>query len=78
MGIGFRELLVILVIVALVFGTRKLKSLGGDLGSAIKSFRDAFREGEDKSDAGNEPEKTGNLPGSDPKQSSGEDKNRGA
>ena len=78
MGIGFRELLVILVIVALVFGTRKLKSLGGDLGSAIKSFRDAFREGEEKSTAGNETDKTGNLPGSETKQPSGENKNRDA
>ena len=78
MGIGFRELLVILLIVALVFGTRKLKGLGGDLGSAIKSFRDAFREGEDKSASGNEPEKTGTLPGGDAEKSSSENKNRGA
>lgn len=78
MGIGFRELLVILLIVALVFGTRKLKSLGGDLGSAIKSFRDAFRESEDKTAPGNEPEKTGTLPGGDTEKSSGENKNQGA
>ena len=78
MGIGFRELLVILLIVALVFSTRKLKSLGGDLGSAIKSFRDAFREGEDKSASGNESEKTSALPGSDSDKSSSENKNRDA
>jgi sec-independent protein translocase protein TatA len=39
MGIGFKELLVILVVVLLVFGTKKLRSLGGDLGSAIKDFK---------------------------------------
>lgn len=77
MGIGFRELLVILVIVALIFGTRKLKSLGGDLGSAIKSFRDAFREGEDKSATDNGPGKTGTLPGGDSEKPSGENKNQG-
>jgi len=78
MGIGFRELLIILVIVALVFGTRKLKSLGGDLGSAIKSFRDAFRESEEKTAAGDEPEKTDNLPGSETKQPANENKKRDA
>ena len=38
------ELLIVLLIVALLFGTRKLRSMGGDLGSAIKSFRSAARE----------------------------------
>ena len=78
MGIGIKELLVILLIVALVFGTKKLKSLGGDLGSAIKSFRDAFREGEDKSASGNEPGKTDALPGGETEKPSGENKDRGA
>lgn len=40
------ELLIILLIVALLFGTRKLRSMGGDLGSAIKSFRSAVKEEE--------------------------------
>jgi len=47
MGIGIQELLVVLVIVLLLFGTKKLRNLGGDLGSAIKSFRNAMSEGED-------------------------------
>lgn len=47
MGIGISELLVILVIVILVFGTKRLRSMGGDLGSAIKSFRSAVKEGEE-------------------------------
>lgn len=49
MGIGMTELLVIMVIVILVFGTKRLKSVGGDLGDAIKSFRSAMKDGgEDK------------------------------
>ncbi|GIR92262.1 MAG: hypothetical protein CM15mP93_04490 [Thiotrichaceae bacterium] len=38
-GISVTSLLLILGIVILLFGTRKLKNLGGDLGSAIKSFK---------------------------------------
>jgi sec-independent protein translocase protein TatA len=47
MGIGISELLVILVIVVLIFGTKRLRNMGGDLGSAIKSFRSAVKEGEE-------------------------------
>jgi len=47
MGISIGQLLVILVIVALLFGTKKLRNIGGDLGSAIKSFRKGMTEGED-------------------------------
>ena len=39
---GMTELIVVLVIVVLLFGTKKLKTLGGDLGSAIKGFRSAL------------------------------------
>ena len=48
MNFGIWELVIILVIVALLFGTAKLRNIGGDLGGAIKSFRGAVREGEDK------------------------------
>ena len=37
-GIGIWQLLIILVLVILIFGTKKLKNVGGDLGGAIKSF----------------------------------------
>jgi sec-independent protein translocase protein TatA len=47
MGIGIKELLVILVIVIVLFGTKKLRNLGGDLGGAIKSFRAAVKDGEE-------------------------------
>jgi sec-independent protein translocase protein TatA len=40
------QLLIILVIVALIFGTKRLKEVGGDLGSAIKSFRKAMATSE--------------------------------
>ena len=48
MGFGVSELLLILVIVLLLFGTTKLKSLGSDLGSAIKGFRNALGSDEEK------------------------------
>jgi sec-independent protein translocase protein TatA len=47
-GIGPVQLLVILGIVILVFGTAKLKNLGGDLGGAIKGFRKAMDSDDDK------------------------------
>lgn len=40
---GPTELLILLAIVALLFGTKKLRSMGGDLGSAINSFRNALK-----------------------------------
>ncbi len=40
-GIGIWQLLIILVIVLLLFGTKKLRNLGGDLGGAIKGFKKA-------------------------------------
>lgn len=43
-GLSVTELLVILAIVLLLFGTRKLRNLGGDLGGAIKGFRKAMSE----------------------------------
>ncbi|NOS88135.1 MAG: twin-arginine translocase TatA/TatE family subunit [Methylococcaceae bacterium] len=47
MGIGIKELLVVLVIAMVVFGTKKLGNVGADLGKAIKGFRSAVKEGED-------------------------------
>lgn len=46
MGIGFRELLVILVIVLLVFGAKKLKTIGSDLGAAVRGFKKSMNEGD--------------------------------
>jgi len=38
--------LIVLVIVLVVFGTKKLRNVGGDLGGAVKSFKDAVKENE--------------------------------
>ncbi|WP_347989063.1 twin-arginine translocase TatA/TatE family subunit [Methylomonas sp. AM2-LC] len=46
MGLSVPHLLVVLAIVVLVFGTRRLKNVGADLGDAIKGFRKAVKEGE--------------------------------
>lgn len=57
MGFGWQELLIILVIVALIFGTKKLKNIGSDLGGAVKGFKDSVSgdSSEDKSTEDTEP-----------------------
>lgn len=45
-GISIWQLLIVLAIIILLFGTKKLRSLGGDVGSAIKNFKQSMREGE--------------------------------
>jgi sec-independent protein translocase protein TatA len=60
MGLGWKELLIVLVIVLIVFGTKKLKNLGGDLGGAIRGFKKGVSgEDEAKPDA----ERAGPDPG---------------
>lgn len=49
-GISIWQLLIILVIVVLIFGTKRLKTLGGDLGGALRSFRKAMDTDESKKD----------------------------
>jgi len=51
MGLSVPHLLVVLAIVVLVFGTKRLKNVGADLGDAIKGFRNAVKESEDAEDA---------------------------
>lgn len=46
-GISMWQLLIILAIVLLVFGTKRVRNLGGDLGGAIKGFKSAMKEGEE-------------------------------
>jgi sec-independent protein translocase protein TatA len=43
--------LIVLVIVVLVFGTKKLKNIGADLGGAVKGFKDGVKDGSTSSDA---------------------------
>lgn len=51
MGFGWQELLIILVIVALIFGTKKLRNIGSDLGGAVKSFKDSVSTEEAEKEA---------------------------
>ena len=45
-NIGVPQLIILLVVVMLVFGTKKIRSLGGDLGGAIRDFRKGMNETE--------------------------------
>ena len=47
-GISIWQLLIILIVVVLIFGRGKLKSLGSDLGSSLKCFKKAVKEEENK------------------------------
>jgi sec-independent protein translocase protein TatA len=63
-GIGIWQLLIILVIVMLLFGGKKLRNLGGDLGAGIKGFKKAMDEEvskEDKDKATLESKKSGEV-----------------
>ena len=52
--------LIVLVIVMLVFGTKKLRNIGADLGGAVRGFKDGMREGGDKAaEAAGAPQVTG-------------------
>jgi sec-independent protein translocase protein TatA len=51
-GISIWQLLIILAIVVLLFGTKKLKGMGSDLGGALKGFKDSMK-GEDDEEAKN-------------------------
>jgi len=57
-NIGIGQLLILFAIIVLLFGTKRLRNLGSDLGSALKGFRKGFTEDEDPAriDADPEPE----------------------
>lgn len=48
MGIGIKELVVILLIVILVFGTKKIRNVGADVGGWIRDFRKSVKDGNDE------------------------------
>jgi len=50
MGISVWQLLIILAIVLVLFGAKRLKNVGSDLGGAIKGFKKSMREGEEEAD----------------------------
>ena len=53
-GISIWQLLIVLVIVALIFGTKKLRGIGGDLGGAVKGFKKAINDDAQKDDENDE------------------------
>ena len=50
-GMGMRELIIILLVVLVVFGAKKLRTVGSDLGHAVRGFKKAMNEGEQEHDA---------------------------
>jgi len=50
-GISSWQLLILLLIIVLVFGTKRLRNIGGDLGAAVKGFKKGMDEAEEAKDA---------------------------
>jgi sec-independent protein translocase protein TatA len=64
MGFSIWQLAIVLGIVILLFGTKKLRNIGGDMGSAINSFKKAMKDGAndaDKATEGKLESKDGNV-----------------
>lgn len=62
MGPSIWQLLIVLVIVLLLFGTKKLRHIGSDLGGAIRSFRSSMKDGEHAGEeTDEEPEESGRI-----------------
>ena len=53
--------LIVLVIVLLVFGTKKLRNIGSDLGGAVKGFKDGMKEGDASADSASQQKISGGL-----------------
>jgi sec-independent protein translocase protein TatA len=61
MGISIWQLLIVLALVILIFGTKKLKNIGGDLGSAVKGFKSAMKTGAEEGSAKKQIDDEGNV-----------------
>ncbi|MDO9197481.1 Sec-independent protein translocase subunit TatA [Rhodoferax sp.] len=48
MGFSTTHLIIFLVIIIVIFGTKKLRNIGSDLGGAVKGFKDGMKDGTDK------------------------------
>jgi sec-independent protein translocase protein TatA len=48
MGLSTTHLLIFLVIIIVIFGTKKLRNIGADLGGAVKGFKDGMKDGAEK------------------------------
>ena len=51
MGISPWQLLIVLLIIVLIFGTKKLRNMGGDIGSAVKNFRKSVKDESEPEDS---------------------------
>ena len=74
MGIGMRELVIILLVVLVVFGAKKLRTVGSDLGHAVRGFKKAMSEGEEEQSA---PPKQIRAEGTDAEFAGGREEERG-
>ena len=63
MGFGVTELIIILVIVLVLFGAKRLKNVGSDLGSAVKGFKTAIKDEETKPNDSIEKSESGVIEG---------------
>ena len=63
MGFGVTELFIILVIVLVLFGAKRLKNVGSDLGSAVKGFKSAIKDEETKPNDSIEKSESGVIEG---------------
>lgn len=59
-GISIWQLLIVLAIVLVLFGAKRLRNVGSDLGAAVKGFKSAVKDGDEQADA---KEKLGNADG---------------
>ena len=48
MGFSTTHLIIFLVIIIVIFGTKKLRNIGSDLGGAVKGFKDGMKDGNEK------------------------------
>jgi sec-independent protein translocase protein TatA len=69
-GISVWQLLIILAIVIMLFGTKRLRTLGSDLGSAVKGFRKSLHD-DDNSSGPAAGDQTSNQPGEQPGEGEG-------
>jgi sec-independent protein translocase protein TatA len=58
-GISIWQLLIVLAIVVMLFGTKRLRTLGSDLGSAVKGFRSSMQDEDDAEGKGKDKDKPG-------------------
>ena len=65
MGISPWQLLIVLLIIVLIFGTKKLRNIGGDLGSAVKNFKKSIKDESQPEDSETENSESEEIPPKD-------------